>query len=79
MRKAERNDAHYSAFKLELVALRWAVTKKFKEYLMGGKFTVFTDHNPLVHLGTANLRAVEQIWMAQLANFQFDINYSPCM
>ena len=48
LRKAEHNDAYYSAFKLELLALKWAVTDKFREYLIGGKFTVFTDHNPLV-------------------------------
>ena len=77
LRKTERNDAYYSAFKLELLALKWAITDKFKEYLMGGKFTVFTDHNPLVHLNTAQLRAVEQRWIAQLANFQFDIKYRP--
>jgi hypothetical protein len=77
LRKAERNDAHYSAFKLELLALKWAITEKFREYLMGGRFTVYTDHNPLVHLGTANLRAVEQRWMAQLSNFTFDIKYRP--
>ena len=77
LRKAERNDAYYSAFKLELLSLKWAATDKFKEYLMRGKFTVFTDHNPLVHLKTATLRVVEQRWIGQLANFQFDIKYRP--
>ena len=77
LRKAERNDAHYSAFKLELLSLKWAITEKFREYLMGGRFTVYTDHNPLVHLGSANLRAVEQRWMAQLSSFTFDIKYRP--
>ena len=77
LRKAERNDAYYSAFKLELLALKWAITEKFREYLMGGRFTVYTDHNPLVHLNTANLRAVEQRWIAKLASFKFDIKYRP--
>lgn len=73
----ERNDKNYSSFKLELLALKWAVTEKFKDYLWGVKFTAFTDNNPLVHLKTATLGAVEQRWAAQLANFDFDVKYRP--
>lgn len=72
----EKNDQNYSSFKLELLALKWAVTEKFKDYLWGAKFTAFTDNNPLVHLNTA-LGAVEQRWVAQLANFDFDVKYRP--
>uniref|UniRef100_A0A1A8L5P6 Gypsy retrotransposon integrase-like protein 1 n=1 Tax=Nothobranchius pienaari TaxID=704102 RepID=A0A1A8L5P6_9TELE len=74
---AERNDQNYSSFKLELLALKWAVTEKFKDYLYGADFTVFTDNNPLVHLETARLGAVEQRWVAQLANFKYTIKYRP--
>lgn len=77
LRGAERNDRNYSAFKLELLALKWAVTEKFKEYLMYSKFTVVTDHNPLRYLGTANLGAVEQRWAAQLAEYDFEVCYKP--
>lgn len=49
---AERNDQNYSSFKLELLALKWAVTEKFKDYLYVVEFTVFTDNNLLVHLET---------------------------
>lgn len=42
LRQAECNDD-------ELLALKWAVTEKFKDYLYGAEFTVFTDNNP--HLG----------------------------
>ncbi|KAJ8009963.1 hypothetical protein DPEC_G00069630 [Dallia pectoralis] len=73
----ERNDQNYSSFKLELLALKWAVTEKFKDYLWGAKFTAFTDNNPLVRLNTATLGAVEQRWAAQLANFQFELKYRP--
>lgn len=51
--------------------------KKFKDYLWGARFTAFTDNNPLVHLNTATLGAVEQRWVAQLASFDFDIKYRP--
>ncbi|MGH0149668.1 UNVERIFIED_CONTAM: hypothetical protein FKN15_015787 [Acipenser sinensis] len=73
----ERNDANYSSFKIELLALKWAVTEKFKDYLWGAKFTVYTDNNPLVHLQTAKLGATEQRWAAQLANYQYDLKYRP--
>ena len=73
----EQNDANYSSFKLELLALKWAVTEKFKDYLTGAQFTVFTDNNPVAHLQTARLGAVEQRWAAQLASFTFDIKYRP--
>lgn len=33
---------------------------KLKDYLTGTKFTVYTDNNPLAHLQTARLGAVEQ-------------------
>uniref|UniRef100_H3AME9 Gypsy retrotransposon integrase-like protein 1 n=1 Tax=Latimeria chalumnae TaxID=7897 RepID=H3AME9_LATCH len=54
---AERNDKNYSAFKLELLGLKWAVTVKFRDYLMCSKYMVYTDHNPLKYLVTAILSA----------------------
>ncbi|KAK7945594.1 hypothetical protein WMY93_001322 [Mugilogobius chulae] len=71
----EQNDANYSSFKLELLALKWAVTEKFKDYLTGAQFTIYTDNNPLAHLQTANLGAVEQRWVAQLASFDYTVKY----
>ncbi len=77
LRGSEKNDKNYSAFKLELLALKWAITEKFKEYLMYSKFTVITDHNPLRYLYSANLGAVEQRWVAQLAEYDFEVCYKP--
>ncbi|PIK56242.1 putative thy-1 membrane glycoprotein isoform X1 [Apostichopus japonicus] len=65
LRESERNDRNYSAFKLELLAVTWAVTQKFKDYLMGAEVTIYTDHNPLVHLHSANLGTIEQRWVAK--------------
>jgi len=28
-----RNDSNYSSFKLELLAMKWAMSEKFKDYL----------------------------------------------
>ena len=73
----ERNDANYSSFKLELLALKWALREKLKNYLWGAKVTVVTDNNPLVHLQTAKLGAVEQSWVTPLANFDYTIKHCP--
>ncbi|CAI5636918.1 unnamed protein product, partial [Oreochromis niloticus] len=63
--------------KLELLALKWAVSEKFRGYLLGSKFTVVTDNNPLCHLNSAKLGAIEQRWVAQLAPFDFEVQYRP--
>ena len=71
--KAEQN---YSAFKLEYLALKWAITDKFKDYLSGKHFIVLTDNNPLTHILTsAKLDATCQRWASQLGQFSFDIKY----
>lgn len=77
LRGSERNDKNYSAFKLELLALKWAIMEIFRDLLMYAKFTVVTNHNPLRHLERANLGAVKQRWVAQLAEFNFEIHYKP--
>lgn len=75
LRPTERNMANYSSMKLEFLALKWAMTDKFREYLLGHKCVVFTDNNPLSHLSSAKLGATEQRWAAQLAAFDFEIKY----
>ena len=73
------SEANYAPHKLEFLALKWAVTDKFKEYLYGGNwFEVFTDNNPLTYiLSTAKLDACGQRWVAELANFNFTLHYKP--
>lgn len=66
---------NYSSMKLEFLALKWAMTEKFREYLLGNKCVVYTDNNPLSHLSSAKLAATEQRWAAQLASFDFEIKY----
>ncbi|KAI4893876.1 hypothetical protein NFI96_029754, partial [Prochilodus magdalenae] len=71
----ERNMVNYSSMKLEFLALKWAMTEKFHEYLLGHKCMVFTDNNPLSYLQSAKLGATEHRWAAQLAVFDFEIKY----
>lgn len=75
LKPSEKNMQNYSSRKLELLALKWAVTEKFKEYLLGSRFEVWTDNNPLVHLEKAKLSAVEQRWVADLAPFNFELKF----
>ncbi|KAG1956922.1 interleukin-1 receptor accessory protein-like 1-A [Pimephales promelas] len=75
LRPTEHNMSNYSSMKLEFLALKWALTEKFREYLLGQQCIVYTDNNPLSHLTTAKLGAVEQRWAAQLAAFNFEIRY----
>ncbi|PIK47652.1 Retrovirus polyprotein, partial [Apostichopus japonicus] len=77
LRGSEKTMDKYSSFKLELLGLKWAVTEKFREYLLGHKFVVYTDSNPLAHLGNAKLDAVSQRWVGALAAFDFKTFYKP--
>ena len=73
LNKAERN---YDAHKLEFLALKWAVTDRFHEYLYGATFEVFTDNNPLTYiLSTAKLDAMGHRWVASLGPYNFKLNY----
>ena len=58
------------------MALKWAVTEKFSDYLYGASFTVVTDSNPLTYiLTTAKLDAVSYRWLSDLSTFTFKLQY----
>ena len=65
----------YSSAKLELLALKWLVCEKFRDYLIGSKFTVLTDNNPLMYVHTSRLGAAQIHWLSDLVLFDFDIWY----
>lgn len=69
LRPQKRNIDNYSSMKLELLALKWAVREKFRDYLLGGCFVVYTDNNPLSYFQTAKLGATETRWVAQMVRF----------
>ena len=66
---------NYSSANLELLALKWAVYEKFKDYLIGSKFTVLIDNNPLTYVCTSRLGASQIHWLSDLALFDFEIKY----
>ena len=49
--------------------------KKIKDYLLGSKFTVFTDNNPLVYVKTSKLGTAQICWLSKLALYNFNIVY----
>ena len=71
----ERSMHNYSSAKLELLALKWAVCDKFRDYLIGSKFTVLTDNNPLTYVHTSHLSMAQIRWLSHLMLFDFEIKY----
>ncbi len=76
LRPSEKN---YHSSKLEFLSLKWSVTEAFRDYLYyADHFTAFTDNNPLTYILTVpKLDATGQRWVAELADFRFDIKYKP--
>ena len=75
LRPLEKSMRDYSSAKIELMALKWSVCDKFKDYLLGSKFTVFTDNNPLCYIKSSKLGAAQIRWLSELALYDFDIIY----
>ena len=66
----------YHSSKLEFLALKWAVTEQFREYLQYQPFLVRTNNNPLTYvMTTPNLDAVGHRWVAAMAGYNFEIEY----
>lgn len=71
-----KSEKKYPAHKLEFLALKWAITEKFSDYLYGSNFTVVTDSNPLTYLLTsAKLDATGYRWFSSLSTFSFQLQY----
>ena len=75
-RELKGGEAKYHSSKLEFLALKWAITEQFREYLQYRPFTVLTDNNPLTYiLTTPNLDALGHRWVAALAGYNMTIRY----
>ena len=70
------HEKNYHSTKLEFLALKWAITEHFKEYLLYQPFLVKTDNNPLMYIMTTpNLDATGHQWVGALAKFNFWLEY----
>ena len=75
-RELKGGEKKYHSSKLELLALKWAVTDQFKEYLQYRPFTVRTDNNPLTYvMTTPNLDAIGHQWVTTMAGYNMTIEY----
>ena len=74
-------EQRYHSNKQEFLALKWAVTEQFHEYLSPygknrNEFVVHTDNNLLTYIfSSANLDAAGQWWVAHLASYNFSLEY----
>ena len=67
---------NYHSTKLEFLALKWAVTEHFKEYLPYQPFLVSTDNNPLTYIMTThNLNTTGYQRVGALARLNFQLEY----
>ena len=75
---AEKNYRLHSG-KLEFLALKWAVTDRFRDYLFyAPSVTVYSDNNPVTYvLSTAKLNATGHRWVSELADFNITLKYRP--
>ena len=49
-RSLSPSEKKYPAHKREFLALKWAISDKFRDYLYGATFVVRTDNNPLTYI-----------------------------
>ena len=74
-------EQRYHSNKQEFLALKWAVTEQFHEYLSPygknrNEFVVHTDNHPLTYIfSSANLDATGQHWVAHLTSYNFSLEY----
>lgn len=77
-RGLSKSEAQYPAHKLEFLALKWAVSEKFCDYLYGSSFKVITNSNPFTYvLTSAKLDATSYRWLSALSTFSFTLQYRP--
>jgi hypothetical protein len=76
-RSLNQNERNYSATERECLAVLWAIAK-FRKYLLGRRFTVFTDHHSLKWLlSTTNLSGRLARWSLTLQEYNMDIQHRP--
>lgn len=71
LNKAETN---YSTIEKEALAIIWAI-RKYKPYLFGNQFKLFTDHKPLTFIKTSMKNNRILHWRLELENYQYTVEY----
>jgi hypothetical protein len=74
-RKLRGHELLYTIYDKEMLAIMHALAK-FKQYLVGAKFVVRTDHNSLKHfLEQKDLNERQRKWVNKIQAYKFDIEY----
>ena len=70
------HEKNYHSTKPEVLALKWAVTEHFKEYLPYQSFVVWADNNLLTYImSTPNVDGMGHRWVGALTWFNFELEY----
>ena len=70
------HEKNYHSTKLEFLALKWAITEHFKEYLLYQPSLVKTDNYPLMYIKTTpNLDDTGHRWVGAPVKFSFWLEY----
>ena len=68
-------EVNYHSTKLEFLAMKWSI-EHFQTYLLGHRFRVHMDNNPLTYFLTwPNMDATKQRWINELAKYDFSLKY----
>ena len=68
-------ETRYHSTKLEFLAMKWGIMH-FSLYLMGKKFRVRRDNNPLIYFAMyLNLDMMKHQWIGELAPYDFSVEY----
>ncbi|XP_059073712.1 uncharacterized protein LOC131874383 [Cryptomeria japonica] len=74
-RKLKDNEKLYSTYDKEMLTIMHALSK-FRQYLVGRKFIVRTDHNSLKYfLRQKDLNERQQKWVSKIQAYDFDLKY----
>ncbi|GKB89525.1 ty3-gypsy retrotransposon protein [Tanacetum coccineum] len=66
-----------STYTKEFYAITEAV-KKWRQYLLGRRFRIYTDHHSLKHILTQTIQSPEQQkWVTKLLGYDFEVLYKP--
>ena len=75
-RTLSKTEHKYLAHKLEFLALKWAITEQFYEYLYGNTFIVYMDNYLLTYVLTSEkLDKTGHQWVASLTNYNIALRY----
>ena len=71
-KKLQPREKHLSAIEKECLAIVWTL-QKLKPYIWGCKFTLCTDHSPLLWMWSIRTNSKLMRWALLLQDFDFDI------